>query len=1000
MSLCLHVGRTAAIAAAALVATAALAAPPVLAPAPNPVEVAAILNVDATEVITLDIHAAIGEPLQVVLPIEGVNHALDLWPHSIRAEGYQLFEQRDDGRLYEVDPGPVNTLRGTILGLDGGIAAGGMAADGLYLTIILPDGRQYWLEPLLGRVPGAGKNHYALYRNGAALPGGGCGTTDDQRLDGDRPDHVPGGSLRGAMEWIAQLATDADFEFYLAYGGTINANNRIAIILNTMNLQYERDVDITHVVSRSIVRTSIIDPYSAIEEDEMNQQIGAAWIGESGTWDLILVFTGTDRDLTGTVVGRANAIGSVCNGAHSNCWAWADFNNNFSSATDLCAHELGHLWNGEHCTCSDPRSTMNPNITGINRFGVNANDTADTSIPAYRSTRSCLTPAASSVAPPNDDCAAAVRVFGGTYAFNNFLATTDGPTPTNCGSGNLIANDIWYLYVAPCSGILTVHTCISGAEPAMNTVLAAYTGACGSLTQVACNDDTCGGRSQISFPVTAGTAYRIRVGGHQGATGTGVLTVSQTNCPAPSNNNCAAATTIVANTDVAFSTYGATTDGPLESACSGAGDDTIGNDIWFRWVATCTTTVTVSLCDSSFDTRVAVYNACPVSPHSAIACNDDSICGLQSSVSFAAVAGEDYFIRVGGYANAVGTGVIRIEACPPPPNDVCANAIDVSGGGTFSGTLIYAANDGTASCGLSSSQADVWYTFTAPTPGCGGTLIVSTCGTNDAGGIDTGIDTVLSLHPSCGGPQIACNDDAPDLCAGLDEFTPRDSGLVYEIAPGETVLIRVSKHLASPFGPFTLNVHYVPVTNDNCSSAIVISRGQIPFCTIDATTDGPSELACLFAADPQISRDVWFRHTATCSAPLRVSLCDATYDTEVAIYGGTCPTSGGSVLACNDDSCNRGSQVTFSAVAREDYLIRVGGYANAVGTGIMVLSLAADADGDGAVNSNDISAYLAAWLASVQSGTTNADFNNDNLVNSNDISAFLSAWLETVQSGC
>lgn len=51
MSLCLHVGRTAAIAAAALVATA-LAAPPVLAPAPNPVEVAAILNVDATEVIT------------------------------------------------------------------------------------------------------------------------------------------------------------------------------------------------------------------------------------------------------------------------------------------------------------------------------------------------------------------------------------------------------------------------------------------------------------------------------------------------------------------------------------------------------------------------------------------------------------------------------------------------------------------------------------------------------------------------------------------------------------------------------------------------------------------------------------------------------------------------------------------------------------------------------------------------------------------------------------
>src|SRR5690606_24692229 len=60
----------------------------------------------------------------------------------------------------------------------------------------------------------------------------------------------------------------------------------------------------------------------------------------------------------------------------------------------------------------------------------------------------------------------------------------------------------------------------------------------------------------------------------------------------------------------------------------------------------------------------------------------------------------------------------------------------------------------------------------------------------------------------------------------------------------------------------------------------------------------------------------------------------------------------------------------------------------------------ADYNNDGQVNSNDISAFLSAWLDSVQNGNLIADFNLDGFVNSNDISAFLSAWLDAVQGGC
>jgi len=63
-------------------------------------------------------------------------------------------------------------------------------------------------------------------------------------------------------------------------------------------------------------------------------------------------------------------------------------------------------------------------------------------------------------------------------------------------------------------------------------------------------------------------------------------------------------------------------------------------------------------------------------------------------------------------------------------------------------------------------------------------------------------------------------------------------------------------------------------------------------------------------------------------------------------------------------------------------------------------SCPADWDASGAVNSNDISAFLTTWLADVQNGTTFADFDRSGQVNSNDISAFLTAWLSAVQGGC
>ncbi len=144
----------------------------------------------------------------------------------------------------------------------------------------------------------------------------------------------------------------------------------------------------------------------------------------------------------------------------------------------------------------------------------------------------------------------------------------------------------------------------------------------------------------------------------------------------PFNDDCADAMSI-GNGVISFNTGGAGTDGPNELALCNAGPSPVGSDIWYCHTASCTGTVTASLCDSSYDTMIAVYDGCtcPMSP-SAMDCDDD-VCGLQSSISFQATACDQYLIRVGGFQAAQGAGELALGCVPDPiVNDCNQNAVD------------------------------------------------------------------------------------------------------------------------------------------------------------------------------------------------------------------------------------------------------------------------------------------------------------------------------------
>jgi hypothetical protein len=135
------------------------------------------------------------------------------------------------------------------------------------------------------------------------------------------------------------------------------------------------------------------------------------------------------------------------------------------------------------------------------------------------------------------------------------------------------------------------------------------------------------------------------------------------------------------------------------------------------------------------------------------------------------------------------------------------------------------------------------------------------------------------------------------------------------------------------------------------------------------------------------------------------------------VNGAWQPVLGGGV---NNPSVSGGTSSAFGMYAWGDRLLvggsftQVGGMDPVTGVGMGVPIAArgiaavvacvpecpADWNEDTMVNSGDISAFLTAWLASVQMGDLVADFNSDMAVNSGDISAFLTAWLAAVQNGC
>ncbi|WP_299102510.1 choice-of-anchor D domain-containing protein [uncultured Winogradskyella sp.] len=138
------------------------------------------------------------------------------------------------------------------------------------------------------------------------------------------------------------------------------------------------------------------------------------------------------------------------------------------------------------------------NPTGGDSASINGITTHTVTITDNDYYDSCLT---STNIPVNSSCT--------TQSFTNVGATDSGVTDPGCGSYG--GGDAWFNLIVPTSGAVTVETSNNGGIT--DSGLALYSGSCGSLTLIECDDDDGDGNmSMISASgLTPGSTIYVRV---------------------------------------------------------------------------------------------------------------------------------------------------------------------------------------------------------------------------------------------------------------------------------------------------------------------------------------------------------------------------------------------------------------------------------------------------------------------------------------------------------
>ncbi|MBV2196428.1 MAG: T9SS type A sorting domain-containing protein [Flavobacterium sp.] len=232
-----------------------------------------------------------------------------------------------------------------------------------------------------------------------------------------------------------------------------------------------------------------------------------ATVGPNGTLTNFALTGTTSNWLAGSPVTSGSIVPSVASVTTPVTYNQGDTASTLTATTG--ANGTGLMWyttatGGTGSTTAPAPSTATVGSTSywVSSTNVNGCESARTQIVV-------------NVIVANDECSNAINLSVGVSSFNDFPVNVNLTTATNSGApaptcGNFQGGDVWYTATVPVSGNIVIETNGAGIY---DTGLEVYTGACGTLSLVSCDDNSGNGDYSkiVLLGQTPGTVLRIRV---------------------------------------------------------------------------------------------------------------------------------------------------------------------------------------------------------------------------------------------------------------------------------------------------------------------------------------------------------------------------------------------------------------------------------------------------------------------------------------------------------
>lgn len=266
---------------------------------------------------------------------------VELEINNLRGPGFKRVLYTEHGPVVE-KPAPVATFKGHLAGDPESVVRLLIRPD-FFEGYIRTADEWVFIDPLLKYEKGADPSEVVLFRDSdvrsdaATLCGSGDLAHRADQLGVEPPEKA---LIAAPTLGRADLATEADVEYYSIYGAS--TNNHIEGVINGVDGIYRGDLALTLRIVYESVWATETDPYSSTDPSTLLGQFASYWnANRTGVArDVAHLFTGKTLQ---TYIGIAY-IGVVCSSPTSSY----GLSTNYSPEVKLTAHEIGHNFNAQH----------------------------------------------------------------------------------------------------------------------------------------------------------------------------------------------------------------------------------------------------------------------------------------------------------------------------------------------------------------------------------------------------------------------------------------------------------------------------------------------------------------------------------------------------------------------------------------------------------------------------------------------------------------------------